>query len=358
MKKICFIAPKAYPIFHSKLKSKFGGAEVQLLLLAKECAQDSTLQVSMLVGDYRQQPVEYYDGIEIIKAVYFKKNIFSQICLFYKAFKKVDADVYVHTSLTPFSWVFMLYGTLYKKKMIYRVSHNAETDGGRSKKDGFLKYFFAPLVFKFADKIIVQNDYQKKNLEAKTRKTITLIKAGYHLHAPLSVKKDIVLWVSRHEKWKNPDLFLRLAKEFPQEKFIMICQPSLGNQHFFEATMKRANAMNNVEFIPYVPFAEIEHYFARAMIFVNTSVQEGFPNTFIQSCAAKTPILSFKVNPDSVLIDYRCGICADGHWEAFRDGFVVLLDKVKRETFGENGRRYVEEHHNIKNIVESYKKLF
>jgi len=358
VKKICFIAPKAYPIFCSNLKSKFGGAEVQLLLLAKECAKEAALQVSMLVGDYRQQPVEYREGIELIRAVYFKKNIFSQIYYFYRAFKKVDADVYVHTSLTPFSWVFMLYAKLRRKKMIYRVSHNAEADGGRSKKDGFFKYLFAPLVFSLADEIIVQNEYQKFALEATAKRKVRLIKTGYPIPAPAPVKKDIVLWVSRHETWKNPDLFLRLAQEFPEQKFVMICQRSLGGLGRFQATVKKARGMRNVEFIGYVPFARIETYFARAKIFVNTSRQEGFPNTFIQSCVAQTPILSFAVNPDNFLTAYRCGICAEGGWGKFREGFIELLNEGRARECGENGRRYAQEYHNIKNIVEEYKKLF
>ena len=49
---ICFISPKSYQVFDQNIKATFGGAEVQMAMLAKEFAKDQDIKVSMMVADY------------------------------------------------------------------------------------------------------------------------------------------------------------------------------------------------------------------------------------------------------------------------------------------------------------------
>ena len=137
----------------------------------------------------------------------------------------------------------------------------------------------------------------------------------------------------------------------------MICQKATEDQNY-KQFVEQAQKIPNLEFISSVPFPQIEQYFQRARLFVNTSSAEGFPNTFIQACACATPILSLIVNPDDFLHKYQCGVCAQGNWEVFSEKLHWLLRPEVAAQFGANGRRYVEQNHDITKIIEQYKKIF
>ncbi len=56
--RVCFVSLKAYPLFNPDISSVFGGAEVDLYMLATELANDERFEVSFIVGDYGQPPLE------------------------------------------------------------------------------------------------------------------------------------------------------------------------------------------------------------------------------------------------------------------------------------------------------------
>jgi len=137
----------------------------------------------------------------------------------------------------------------------------------------------------------------------------------------------------------------------------MICQEAFG-QGGYEDLLREAEGIANLEFLERVGFHEIDEYFQRAKVLVNTSDSEGFPNTFIQACKWATPILSLNVNPDGFLERYQCGKCAEGDWGQFVRMLTELAEPETQKEYGCNARRYVEEHHDIKRIIEEYKRIF
>ena len=60
---VCFISLGSYPLFDIHCNRTFGGAEVQMYLLAKELSKDQRFGVSFIVGNFGQEKVEYYDKI-------------------------------------------------------------------------------------------------------------------------------------------------------------------------------------------------------------------------------------------------------------------------------------------------------
>ena len=163
--KICFISPKAYPIFNPKIKSVFGGSEVQLSLLAKELAKDKKLDVNIMVADYGQKDVEIYDDVKVWTSLNFQTNKLKQTFDFFKVFNNIDADIYVQRTLTAQSGLMTLYCRLKRKKFIYMVANDGETDKTHESFNTKIKSFFTNLVFKYSNLIITQNEYQKENLK-------------------------------------------------------------------------------------------------------------------------------------------------------------------------------------------------
>ena len=59
--KVCFVCPKAYPLFNPSICKLFGGAELDLYLLACELTKDENYEVSCIVADYGQEKIEIID---------------------------------------------------------------------------------------------------------------------------------------------------------------------------------------------------------------------------------------------------------------------------------------------------------
>jgi glycosyltransferase involved in cell wall biosynthesis len=116
----------------------------------------------------------------------------------------------------------------------------------------------------------------------------------------------IVLWVSSMQKLKRPELFLELAKAIPSVRFQMI-GGSGGSKNFYEQIEETASKMPNLDFVGFVPYHKIDQYFDKAAIFVNTSVFEGFPNTFLQAWGRYAPVVSLNVDPDEIICKYKLG---------------------------------------------------
>ena len=70
------------------------------------------------------------------------------------------------------------------------------------------------------------------------------------------------------------------------------------------------------------------------------------------------PILSLNVNPDGFLDEYGCGISCEGNFERFINSLDFMLAENRYIEMGKKGRTYVEQNHDIKKIVEEYKKIF
>jgi len=353
---ICFIAPKAYPLFNPQVKEVFGGAEVDLYSLATEMAKDQNFAVSFITADYGQKKIETIKGVRVIKSVNFKKNPITGAIKIWQAMHAADAQIYFHEAASWGTFLIALFCKMHKRIFIYRTAHQRECDGTY-----FKLHFFAGKAFRWslrsATQVVVQNEADKEALNQSTGLHSTVIPNAHHLPVLSETKRDIILWVGRSAHFKRPELFIDLAEEMPNKQFVMICQRATGDENY-EALVTQGSKVENLQFIKRVPFGEIDNYFQRAKVFVNTSDSEGFPNTFIQACKCATPILSLCVNPDNFLNRFECGKCANDNW----DEFIRLLEQVLKpeeiRRFGKNARKYAEQHHDIEKIVGDYKIMF
>ncbi len=348
--------PKAYPLFNPNVEAVFGGAEVDLYYLATELAKDDSFTVSFITADYGQEPVETTEAVKVIKSLDFNQNPLTGALKIWRAMKKANADIYLLKTTSPGTPLVAFFCLVNKRKFLYRAASARDCDGSYLAEHYFLGKAFKWSLHK-AGLVFTQNETDKSNLADTVGVSAITIPNGHRLTELPQGRRDTILWVGRSAAVKQPQLFLQLADTMPDEKFTFICQRATGDK-YYDKLVARAKAVKNLEFIERVPFGQVESYFARAKVFVNTSDSEGFANTFIQACKAATPILSLAVNPDCFLDKYKCGLCADKNWEKFVSQCKMLTEPAKIKEFGRNGRRYVEEYHDVAKIVEKYKELF
>ncbi|MHC4552429.1 MAG: glycosyltransferase, partial [Planctomycetota bacterium] len=304
--RVCFLSPKAYPIFNPDITSVFGGAEVDLYMIATELAKDDEFDVSFIVGDYDQPDEEIRENVRILKSVNFQQNPLTGARKIWAALKKVDANIYMLKTASPGVPLVQHFCRRHNRRFIYRTAHQDECDGTYLRTHRLLGTLFLRALKK-ADRVFTQNQRDAEMLLQGYGIDSVTVANGHQIPKVDRLEKKWILWIGRTASFKHPERFLELAKAFPDEQFVMICQKATEDTNY-QQFCSQAEAIENLTFLRRVPFHEVDTYFEQAKVFVNTSDAEGFPNTFIQACKAATAILSFQVNPDNFLNRHNCGI--------------------------------------------------
>ncbi len=356
--KVCLISLKAYPLFNREVDAFFGGAEVDIYLLATELAKDDAYEVSCVVGDYGQAPVEQRENVTVIRSadVRSRKKRVASVTRLWRALCRADADIYMHEAFALETALIAFFCRCRKRTFIYRTAHTRETDG----------CYFAqhrlrgPLVrwaVGTARQLIVQNDQDAIAARETLGRESHVIRNGCRVLEIPADERQGALWVGRSTPAKRPELFLEVARRLPDERFTMICQRASGDRSY-DALVREAEGIENLRFARRVPFFEIGEVFGKARLLISTSESEGFPNVFLQACQHGTGILSLSVNPDGFLTRHGCGQCAEGSMDRLVEMAADLLHGDGAEALGRRGIEYSRTYHDMTAIAQQYKDVF
>jgi len=65
--------------------------------------------------------------------------------------------------------------------------------------------------------------------------------------------------------------------------------------------------LKNIDYLGSVSFEQSNELMEKSSVFVNTSLREGFPNTFIQAWMRNVPTVSLSVDPDNLIEKNQIG---------------------------------------------------
>jgi len=209
-----------------------------------------------------------------------------------------------------------------------------------------------------AARIVVQTRYQAELLQRNYHRNADAIIPNFHPPAGEAIDKSgplTIVWIANLKPWKRPDVFVRLAQSFSDRKdarFIMVGAPAptSGKGNWQASLMRSIETTPNLEYLGQRTQAEVNELLARAHVFVNTSTQEGFPNTFIQAWLRDVAVVSFDVDPDQVLARQQAGIATQsesGLTEAVR---TIIDHPDVRAGFVQHGRDHAAAHHSLQNV--------
>ena len=301
---ICFVAPYTWPVFARDPAIEFiGGAEVQQSILARALAC-AGYRVSMICLDFGQPQRVLLDGVMVHKTyrpdagLPVLRFIHPRITSMWQAMRAIDADVYYQRCSAMLTAVVADFCRRYGKRSIFASASDLDFVPGRQP----IRYVRDRWLFerglKRVDAIVVQNAAQQQNCRVHYGRESTLIPSCYELPAGASPGAgEYVLWVAsiREQDYKRPELFFELARRLPQRRFVMIggAGGDGRNNSRFERLRNAAAQIPNLEFAGFLPLERVEPYFDRARVLVNTSFQEGMPNTFLQAWARGVPTVAF-----------------------------------------------------------------
>lgn len=355
MPSLCFVAPHAWPVLsRDRHIPVVGGAEVQQAILARLLAAAGHA-VSMICLDYGQPDAAQVDGVTVRKIFRMEEGVpvlrfvHPRLTSMWRALKAVNADIYYFRSAAMWVGVLAEFCRHHGRRLVYAGASDRDFDPGEG---GQIRYARDRWLYRRgirrAHAIVAQNERQRAACRSTFGKDAVVIPSCYELPGETtSATPEVILWVGTLHEGKRPEVLFELARRLPQRRFVMIGGPGL-NAGFYEAMRARAAAIPNLEFKGFLPLAEVEPWFDRARVFVNTSLYEGMPNTFLQAWARGVPTVA---TVDVGAPVHRVGSDLDDLAHEVESAF---HDKSS----GERCREYFEKTHSSREVVARYDRLF
>ena len=300
---VCFVAPYVWPVLTRDPSIRIvGGAEVQQTILARILVRHG-YRVSLVTLDYGQPDGTVVDGVTVYRTYGMEEGIpvlrflHPRLTGLWRALRAADADLYYQRSASMTTGVVAEFTRRHGRRMIYAGASDNDFQRGREQirfqRDRWLYWHGV----KHADRVVAQNPEQVRLCREGFGREATLVPSCYEL--PEDARPgggELVLWVATVHEYKRPEWLLEVAKRLPHRRFVMIGGISTRGTRltpgYYEGVRAAAAALPNVEFKGFLPLEQAEHWFDRARVFLNTSLHEGVPNTFMQSWARGLPTVS------------------------------------------------------------------
>ncbi|MEW6221379.1 MAG: glycosyltransferase family 4 protein [Thermodesulfobacteriota bacterium] len=363
MTSICFVGLDSYPVLNPACGSAYvGGESVQQTLLAREFARQG-FSVSMVVTDCGQPAGEIIDGIRVLPCYRPQAGmpglrfLYPRASGLLAAMARADADIYYQSCAGLPTGLAAWHCRRRGRFFVFRVAHDTDCLPGRQ------------LIRFWRDRRLYEYGLRRSHLVAAQSLTqASWLRQHYGLDSPVvdmvveippevPRERDIdVLWVNNLRPFKRPELAVELARRLAPARVTMIGGPCLGAEALYQEIAQTAAQVANLDFRGFIPYHQVNAFYGRAKVLVNTSDSEGFPNSFLQAWARGTPVVSF-FDPDGLL--GRLGL---GRRPPDLDGMVAAVSGLlaggeARAAMGERGRAFVEQHHAPAAVVRRYCRL-
>lgn len=354
---VVFRYPNSKPLFVPTPEWKPGGAPIQMYTLATELAKDSDFKVYFWFDD--EVPSIPVEGVHLIAP---RPPLRVRIPLLSRAVDLYSSEFVsriARSGVVIFSvWSNPTFIEHQRRiqaeggKTIYRIASEVDVDEARRPQGELSRAFTQALIQ--TDGVIAQTQFQADELHRLLDKESVVIPSTFRALDSAAGEKDIILWVGQAWSGKRPHIVIDIARAIPDQKFVMIMpnsEPACSND-----VIKCAEEISNVEIIEYVPLDEIQQYYNRAKIVINTSEYEGFPNTLHQACIGRAPYVSLAWNPDGFFESTGIGMCAENDVSKMVMHIQQLLDNPSAAALiGEKAREYFDANHRVEVVIEKYK---
>lgn len=298
--KICLISTEIFAW------GKYGGFGRSTRMLGRELVNrgfDVTAIIPLRAG---QKAVEVLDGIRVLG---FDSRIpFSA----FELFRLADADIY-HSQEPSFSTYLAQRAMPHRKHIVtFRDTRNIH-DWWIEFLNPSLNYPQVVFNFLYEDNILVHRAVRKadrcfaaaKMMIPKAREKYKLSRDPEFLPSPVPFSEKVnksetplVCFVGRLDRRKRPEVFFKLAEQFPEVRFEAV--GAGRNSKWEQKLISRYDKVSNLNirgFMDQFSGNELADLLGRSWILVNTSARESLPTTFIEAAAHGCAILG-GIDPD------------------------------------------------------------
>ena len=353
--RLCIVTPA-----HSGAQT--GGAEYQINCLIDELAATSRYEIFYLA---RLVDLAYVPhGYQIVQVGHTNRpprfGYITDAVPLYRALRHLHPDVIYQRVACGHTGIAAYFARRHGARMIWHVAHDSDVmresviDGGnplrRLMEKASIRYGI-----RHVQGIVTQTRHQAQLLAANFGRQADAVIPNFQPPPVEPVDKAdsvTVLWIGSLKPWKQPEAFVRLAaacRDLQAVRFVLVGGGSDGTR-WHEGLMRQIGVTDNLEYVGALSQVEVNRALARAHIYVNTSLYEGFPNTFIQAWMREVPVLSLHVDPDGVLEREQLGGCAGSEPRLAQLVRKLVVNEPLRRAMGARCRGYANQHHSMANV--------
>ena len=349
-----------------------GGAELQIKFLIENLISKN-FKVYFIYEDKKTPFVNEFNELNLmpIKSV-IKSKIFGdpwvlQRRYIFKHLTRIKPDAIYSRTYSSWSGYATKYALHNKIPHVWAVAHNNDIPD-TVKNNSVLKPFdkvaksLMNFTIKNCSNIIVQNLKQQSDLfQFHGKKGVLVTQASKIVKNVKLIDKSSskleVVWIANLKPIKQPEVFLKLVKNFINDSrinFTMVGKPSKN----YCRVISELDHVSNFKFLGQIDNRRVNDLLLKSHVLVNTSISEGFSNTFVQAWLRKTVVVSMNSNPDNVLTEKNIGYIEKKVDKIINRLEKILNDKADLNLKAHQGYLYALENHNIDKNLDTIIKIF
>lgn len=367
---ICFISPFMGPLLAKGVSCGTGGAERQFYLFGTELAKRGWRVV--FIADCPAPSDTLPENVQVVHVPFKhiggrKHHMLCELPRLFFALRRARTRFYAIKTAPHLAGVVCAYKALFPCGLIMWGQTSTSFDRVVANEPGWLRWI-RWWGIRTSAALIAQTSEQAERAQREFEKRAYIvpnITVPPTCLQPAAEEKGYVFWCGNHSPNKRAEVFLELARLLPERRLVMAMNGEERAERYQE--IKRdAQQIGNLRFLGSVPSADIDAWFAGAGVYLNTSIREGFPNTFLQAWQQGCPVVSVAIDPERNLGAAKLGHCLYRDEQHLRETagalahqlcpvVTSLLDKPEvLADFAVSSRDYVERIHSERVVIERF----
>ncbi|OQP52843.1 group 1 glycosyl transferase [Niastella yeongjuensis] len=290
------------------------------------------------------------------KGIRWFRWIYYRLPHMYKKIKRAKPD-YLYSGIAGWTTLLLtMTCRILHVKYIQRISSDAHLDKRYRDTYSAIQHFILYWGLRMSHHILCQNNYQLLKIKKKfpNKSAIKILNPHYLDHQELPANEHAsgyIAWLGLYRYPKNLKLLFQVASLLKKEQFWIAGKAGSNSDEETTTYLEKLKKLPNVHFPGFLERTQVLPFLAKAKFLLNTSRFEGFSNTFLESWAVGTPVMStVNVNPDSIISNHQLGIVYTDVFDLSRQH--ATLTKEQYQLMSENARQYVTHYHGYRIVTQ------
>jgi glycosyltransferase involved in cell wall biosynthesis len=345
-----------------------GGASVRVFQLIRELSEQGH-QAGILTWLGASEKIDGDPGFDIVESfrpLDLKPQLKSKIkgydffydrYLMYQEIKQYQPDFIFQICAAINTGALAFIAARLNIPFVFLAASNADADGDYLSILNRTERFSYHYGLRKARLVVCQNAYQHEHFSKMLSEDKLLILPNPFKHrnnmAILDRKqRSYVAWLGNFSPVKNLPMLLQIARKLPKVKFKVAGSLMRTTNREIRDTLKVMEATPNIEVVGRLSRDQVFPFLSQACLLLNTSVLEGFSNTFLESFAVGTPIVTTdRIDPDQIINRQQVGITVPTN-EELPDAILKLMENRNYQLISSKCVSYVNEYHDVTAICK------